>query len=132
VRYLLDTNICIYVIKKQPPKVIAKIQSETIEDICVSTITLAELEHGVAKSAHQERNRLALLEFLTPFRILDFDQAAARHYGHIRSDLELRGIVIGPMDLLIAAHAQSKGLTLVTNNVREFQRIKDLDMENWV
>lgn len=131
-KYLLDTNICIYVIKKQPAKVIGKIQSEPIEDICISTITLAELEHGVAKSAYRERNRLALLEFLTPFRILDFDQAAAQHYGHIRSDLEARGIVIGPMDLLIAAHAQSKDLTLVTNNTRKFKRIKDLEMENWV
>ena len=131
-RYLLETNICIYVIKKQPAKVIDKIQSEPLEDICISTITLAELEHGVAKSTHRERNRLALLEFLTPFRILDFDQAAAQYYSHIRSDLESRGIVIGPLDLLIAAHAQSKGLTLVTNNLREFQRIKDLEMENWV
>ena len=131
-KYLLDTNICIYVIKKQPAKVIEKIQSEPMEDICISTITLAELEHGVAKSAHRERNRLALLEFLTPFRILDFDQGAAQHYGHIRSDLESRGIVIGPMDLLIAAHAQSKNLTLVTNNLREFKRIRNLEMENWV
>jgi tRNA(fMet)-specific endonuclease VapC len=132
VKYLLDTNICIYVIKKQPATVIEKIQSEPLEDICISTITLAELEHGVAKSALHERNRLALLEFLTPFRILDFDQAAAQHYGLIRSDLESRGVVIGPLDLLIAAHAQSKGLTLVTNNLREFQRIKDLKMVNWV
>ena len=130
-KYLLDTNICIYVIKRQPPKVIERIQSVPIENICISTITIAELEHGVAKSAHQGRNRLALLEFLTPFRILDFDQAAAQHYGHIRSDLEARGIIIGPMDLLIAAHAQSQGLTLVTNNTREFRRIRNLELENW-
>jgi tRNA(fMet)-specific endonuclease VapC len=130
-KYLLDTNICIYVIKKQPPRVIERIQSVPIEDICISTITLAELEYGVAKSAHRERNRLALLEFLTPFRILDFDPAAAQQYGHIRSDLETRGTVIGPLDLLIAAHAQSQGLTLVTNNTREFSRIKNLEMENW-
>jgi tRNA(fMet)-specific endonuclease VapC len=130
-KYLLDTNICIYVIKKQPPRVIERIQGVPIEDICISTITLAELEHGVAKSAHRERNRLALLEFLTPFRILDFDPAAAQQYGHLRSDLEAHGIVIRPLDLLIAAHAQSKGLTLVTNNTRESSRIKDLEMENW-
>ena len=130
-KYLLDTNICIYIIKKQPPHVLERIQSVPFENICISTITLAELEHGVAKSAHQERNRLALIEFLIPFRILDYDQAAARHYGHIRSDLETRGTVIGPLDLLIAAHAQSQGLTLVTNNTREFSRIKDLEMENW-
>jgi tRNA(fMet)-specific endonuclease VapC len=130
-KYLLDTNICIYIIKKQPPRVIERIQGVPIEDICISTITLAELEYGVAKSAHQERNRLALLEFLTPFRLLDFDQTAAQQYGHIRSDLETHGIVIGPLDLLIAAHAQSQGLTLVTNNTREFSRIKDLEMENW-
>jgi tRNA(fMet)-specific endonuclease VapC len=130
-KYLLDTNICIYIIKKQPPQVIEKIQGVPIDDICISTITLAELEYGVAKSAHQERNRLALLEFLTPFCILDFDQSAAQQYGHIRSDLEARGAVIGPLDLLIAAHAQSQGLTLVTNNTREFSRIKKMEMENW-
>jgi tRNA(fMet)-specific endonuclease VapC len=131
VKYLLDTNICIYIIKKQPPQVLERIQNVPFEHIGISTITLAELEHGVAKSEHQERNRLGLLEFLTPFRILDFDQAVARHYGYIRLNLEARGVVISPMDLLIAAHAQSKGLTLVTNNTREFQRINDLELENW-
>ncbi len=130
--YLLDTNICIYLIKQHPQSVVEKIRSVPIETICVSTITLAELEHGVAKSKYPERNKLTLLEFLTPFRILDFDDLAAAEYGRIRTRLESQGRTIGPMDLLIAAHAVSKHLVLVTNNIREFRRVEQLQLENWV
>lgn len=130
--YLLDTNVCIYTIKRRPRSVVEKIRSLPIEEICISTITVAELEHGVTKSQHRDTNRVALLEFLTPFRILDFDQGAARNYGEIRSALELKGTTIGPLDLLIGAHARSQNLTLVTNNTKEFRRISGLRLENWV
>ncbi|MBT3273777.1 MAG: type II toxin-antitoxin system VapC family toxin [Spirochaetales bacterium] len=129
--HLLDTNICIYLIKKQPESVVRQMQSKEIEQVGISTITLSELEYGVAKSQYTERNRVALLEFLTPFRILDFDQAAAHEYGHIRTFLEEKGQLIGPMDLLIAAHAIARNLVLVTNNEREFRRVPALKIENW-
>lgn len=130
--YLLDTNICIYIIKKRPKAVIEQLRRQPLEDINVSTITVAELELGVAKSARRETNRLALIEFLSPFQIRDFDQAAAREYGMLRSELEKRGTPIGPLDTLIAAHAISLELILVTNNIKEFRRAKKLRVENWV
>ena len=130
--YLLDTNICIYVIKRHPPQVVDRIRSSKPQDIAVSTITLAELQHGAAKSQYPDRNRLALLEFLLPFTILDFDQAAAFHYGLIRAALESKGTPIGPMDMLIAAQARSRGMVLVTNNQEEFRRVADLRIENCV
>lgn len=131
-RYLLDTNICIYIIKQKPQKVLDKFQTLSISDVGISSITVAELEYGVAKSQQQEKNRTALLQFLLPLEIVDFNAAAATNYGSIRSDLETRGIIIGAMDMLIAAHALSLGVILVTNNVREFSRIPTLLLENWV
>lgn len=132
-RYLLDTNICIYLIKQKPQKVLDKFRSLTISDVGISSITVAELdEYGVAKSQQQEQNRTALLQFLLPLEIVEFNQAAATIYGTIRSDLESRGLIIGAMDMLIASHALSLGVTLVTNNVREFSRIPTLPLENWV
>ncbi|MBD2168342.1 type II toxin-antitoxin system VapC family toxin [Calothrix membranacea FACHB-236] len=130
-RYLLDTNICIYIIKQKPQKVLDKFQSLSISDVGISSITVAELEYGVAKSEQQEKNRAALLQFLLPLEIVDFNQASAVIYGTIRSNLESRGLIIGAMDLLIAAHALSLGVILVTNNVREFSRIPNLLLENW-
>jgi tRNA(fMet)-specific endonuclease VapC len=131
-QYLLDTNICIYLIKQKPPKVLARFQTLNLSDIGISSITVAELEYGVCKSQQQEKNRSALMQFLIPLEIIEFDQAAATLYGSIRSDLESRGLVIGSMDMLIAAHALSLGVTLVSNNVREFSRIASLSLENWV
>jgi tRNA(fMet)-specific endonuclease VapC len=130
-RYLLDTNICIYLIKQKPPKVLAKFQTLVLSDIGISSITVAELEYGVFKSQQQEANRNALVQFSIPLEIVKFDQSAAIFYGSIRSDLERRGLVIGAMDMLIAAHALSLGVTLVSNNVREFSRIANLSLENW-
>ena len=130
--YLLDTNICIYLINKRPMSVVEHIQSLPIEDIGISTVTVAELEYGVAKSLRPEENRNALIEFLTPFRIVEFGQVAAYEYGQLRSVLELQGQIIGPMDLLIAAHALAEGAVLVTNNEKEFRRVPDLPLENWV
>ena len=98
----------------------------------MSTITIAELEYGVYRSQNTDQNRIALLEFLVPLAILDFDQSAAAVYGSIRASLESRGTPIGPMDLLIAAQAMSQGLILVTNNEREFGRVEGLGIENWI
>ncbi|MFE4108359.1 type II toxin-antitoxin system tRNA(fMet)-specific endonuclease VapC [Almyronema epifaneia] len=130
-QYLLDTNICIYLIKQKPPKVLARFNTLALSDIGISSITVAELEYGVCKSQQHEKNRSALMQFLIPLEIVEFDQAAATLYGSIRSDLESRGLVIGAMDMLIAAHALSLGVTLVSNNVREFSRIDNLSLENW-
>ncbi|MCC5638889.1 type II toxin-antitoxin system VapC family toxin [Nostoc sp. CHAB 5844] len=130
-RYLLDTNICIYLIKQKPQKVLDKFQTLSISNVGISSITVAELEYGVVKSQQQEKNRTALLQFLLSLEIIDFNQASGTIYGSIRSNLESRGIIIGAMDMLIAAHALSLGVTLVTNNVREFSRIPALLLENW-
>lgn len=131
-RYMLDTNICIYLIKKKPAGVIQRLQSLRISDVGLSSITLAELEYGVEKSQRPDQNRWALTEFLSPLDILSFDAAAAQRYGAIRSRLEKSGKVIGSMDLLIAAHALSLGAVLVTNNASEFRRVEELTVENWV
>ena len=130
--YLLDTNTCIYVINKKPSSVVERIQTKRPEQIAVSTITQAELEYGIARSKYPEQNRVALLEFLFPFRLLDFDQMAALQYGLIRSYLKSKGKPIRPMDLRLAAQAKSNDLVLVTNNEREFQRIEGLRIENWI
>ena len=131
-RYLLDTNICIYVIRRRPPQVLARFERCAIGDIGLSTVTLAELQYGVVKSASPERNQQALDAFTLPLEVVPFDAAAAVAYGPIRATLERQGTPIGAMDLLIAAHALSLGLTLVTNNPREFRRVEGLQMETWV
>lgn len=130
--YLLDTNTCIYIIKRKPISVFEKLNALAIGTIAISSITVAELEYGVKNSAYVEKNRHALLDFLSPMTILDFDYPADVEYGNIRKELETKGTPIGSMDLLIAAHAKSQNLVLVTNNEREFVRIKDLNIQNWV
>ena len=130
-RYMLDTNICIYAIKHKPEKVFQKLQEVEPEDVCVSSVTYAELVHGVEKSVAVEKNRLALSMLLANIEILDFDVDAADCYGKIRADLEKKGTPIGPLDMMIAGHAQSHGYTVVTNNVKEFSRVMDLKIENW-
>ena len=130
--YLLDTNICIYIINKKPSSVIKRIQTTQPEQIAISTITQAELEYGIARSRNVDQNRIALLEFLFPFLLIDFDQMAAVQYGLIRASLESRGKPIGSMDMLLAAQAKSRDLILVTNNEKEFHRIEGLKLENWV
>ncbi len=129
--YLLDTNICIYIIKKQPAGVLQQVLCRQPGEIAISTITLAELEYGVARSRYPDRNRVALLQFVLSFTILGFDQRASTEYGRIRSLLESKGRPIGPMDLLLAAQAKSHNLILVTNNEKEFRRIDGLRVENW-
>ena len=130
-KYLLDTNTCIYIINRKPPSALAHIRSKQPVDVAISTVTIAELEYGVYRSRKTDQNRIALLEFLVPFTILDFDHDAAAVYGSIRALLESRGTPIGPMDLLIAAQALSQDLVLVTNNEREFRRFAGLNIENW-
>ncbi len=130
-KYMLDTNICIYAIKNRPEQVLEHIKDNMEYGMCISSITLAELEHGVAKSAFSEKNRAALTKFLTILEVLPFDDSAAREYGEIYADLQKQGTPIGMMDALIAGHSRSKGLTLVTNNVREFKRVPGLYIENW-
>jgi tRNA(fMet)-specific endonuclease VapC len=129
--YLLDTNICIYIIRKKPPAVLKRVQAKKPGQVAISTITLVELEYGIARSQYPDRNRIALLEFLFPFTILDFDQKACAAYGRIRASLGSKGKPIGPMDLLLAAQATSHDLILVTNNEKEFRRIDGLRIENW-
>ncbi len=130
--YLLDTNICIYIIKKKPQSVLDRLAAILPDEIGISMITIAELEYGVRKSTYPEKNRFALNKFLIPFSLFDFDHAAAMEYGIVRSDLEMKGTPIGPLDTLIAAHAKSLNYILVTNNVKEFQRVDGLQVENWV
>ncbi len=131
-RFMLDTNICIYVIKKNPPEAAERVRALRPFDIGISSVTLAELEYGVAKSSRPEQNKEALTGFLAPLEIAPFDDLAAILYGEIRARLEKSGRSIGAMDLMIASHARSLDVTLVSNNLREFQRVPGLRVENWV
>jgi len=131
-KLLLDTNICIYIIKQQPITVLKRFLEYQVGDIGISSITLSELRYGVAKSAHQEKNAKALDGFIIPLEVVSFDEAAAHIYGKIRAALEKSGTPIGAMDMLIAAHAVSLGIPLVTNNTREFVRIPSLNIIDWM
>ncbi|MBC7963105.1 MAG: type II toxin-antitoxin system VapC family toxin [Steroidobacteraceae bacterium] len=131
-KLMLDTNICIYIIKQQPVTVLKRFLEYKIGDIGISSITLSELRYGVAKSTHQEKNTKALDEFITPLEVVSFDEEAAHVYGDIRATLEKAGIPIGSMDMLIAAHAASLGIPLVTSNTREFVRIPALNIIDWI
>ena len=131
-KLMLDTNICIYIIKQQPVTVLKRFLEYQIGDIGISSITLSELRYGVAKSTHQEKNTRALDEFVTPLEVVSFDEQAAHIYGDIRAALEKAGTPIGSMDMLIAAHAVSLGIPLVTNNTREFVRIPTLNVIDWI
>ena len=132
--YLFDTNICIYLINKKFKYLIDRVEKRGIENIGISSITVAELEYGIAKSKskHKEENRVALLEFLLPFKFIDFNQNDAYEYGRIRQDLQSKGKIIGNMDILIGSQAVSRELILVTNNDKEFKRIENLEIENWI
>ena len=130
-RYLLDTNICIAIIKQQPPVTLRHLQKCLVGDVAVSTITVAELRYGAAKSQATVRNQQALDQFLVSLVVAEFGINEAQAYGLLRADLEKRGMLIGPLDMLIAAHAITLGATLVTNNTREFKRVKGLSIEDW-
>jgi tRNA(fMet)-specific endonuclease VapC len=128
--YLLDSNICIYIINGRPRKVVQKIKEYNPPEIKLSSISIAELEYGVSKSENREKNRQALINFASAFDIVNFNDDA-EIYGMIRADLEKNGQVIGPYDMQIAAQAISRNMVLVTNNVKEFCRVKNLKIENW-
>jgi tRNA(fMet)-specific endonuclease VapC len=130
-RYLLDTNICVYTIRRRPRAVVERLRRVAPSDVGISAITLSELLYGVEKSTRPVQNRAALSHFLAPLEILPYDDRAAEAYGRIRAALERRGRLIGPLDLLIAVHALALGATLVTHNTREFRRVPALPVENW-
>ena len=121
--YILDTNICIYAMKNKPEKVLRRLREELDNGVCISSITLAELEYGMKHSSNPAKNEQALLRFLVPFSVLPF--------GEIRAYLQSQGTPIGPLDMLIAGYARAEKMILVTNNVREFERVPGLELENW-
>ncbi|MFP6808704.1 MAG: tRNA(fMet)-specific endonuclease VapC [Pseudomonadales bacterium] len=129
-KFMLDTNIVIYVIKHRPVEV-AKTFNEHTGQMCISSITLAELWYGVEKSQQQAQNRDVIEDFISRLDVVQYDDKAAAHYGDIRAELERKGRIIGSNELLIAAHARSQGLVLVTNNLKEFKRVDGLRSENW-
>ena len=131
--YLLDTNMCIFVIKNKYPSVMEKLKKNRKKGLNISSITLAEMEYGIENAAkeYKEKNRIALLEFLSIFEVKNFDENAAIEYGILKKDLKDRNCLIGPLDMLIAAHAKSLKMILVTNNTEEFVRVKNLNIEDW-
>ena len=131
-RYLLDTNICIYLIKRRLSEVLERFRQHSPQDVAISTITLFELQYGVEKSQYRERSEDALAKFLRPLNLINLDRSSAIEAATIRAQLERKGMPIGPYDLLIAGLARSLDMTLVTNNIKEFERIVGLHLENWV
>lgn len=131
-RYLIDSNICVYIINNRMEGSAEWIKSAGIENVFISAITVAELEFGLAKSTRYEQTQQALYKFLSGFEILDFDMTCAQAYGALRADLQRKGTPIGNMDMLIGATALARNMILVTNNVNEFERIANLQLENWV
>ena len=130
--YLLDTNICIYLIKKRPLAVLERFRQYSPKDVAISTITLFELEYGVEKSQYPQRSKDALAKFLLPLNLINLDRSSAIEAAIIRARLEKKGMPIGPYDLLIAGLSRSRDMTLVTNNIKEFERVVSLHLENWV
>jgi len=131
ITYLLDTNICIYVIKRKPLQVLERFRQADISSIGISSITYSELMFGAAKSLRPEQNRIALTQFVAPLEIVPYDDTAGQRYGDLRACLERQGTPIGSLDMLIAAHALALTCVLVTNNEKEFARVPGLKMENW-
>ena len=130
--YLLDTDICIYLIKKRPPEVLEQFRQHSPQDVATSIITLFELEYGVEKSQNPQRSKDALSKFFLPLNLVCLDRSSAIEAAIIRAQLEKKGMPIGPYDLLIAGLARSRDMTLVTNNIKEFERADSLHLENWV
>jgi tRNA(fMet)-specific endonuclease VapC len=131
VKYLLDTNICVFVIRQKPQGVMHRFRQHDPDDLGISTVTLAELRYGADKSQDPVKNHNALNAFLAPLEIADFDARASEAYGKVRQDLESRGLPIGPLDTMIAAHALSLNVAVVTNNANEFSRVTGLTVEDW-
>ena len=130
-KYLLDTNICVFAIRKKSKRLLDRLRQFGPGDVGISTVTLAELRYGADKSQDPAKNHNALNSFVAPLEIVEFDAQAAEQYGRVRADLEVRGIPIGPLDTMLAAHALSLSVPLVTNNVGEFSRVSGLTVEDW-
>jgi tRNA(fMet)-specific endonuclease VapC len=130
-RFMLDTDICSYIMKRSHPQVLKRLQSVPVDDVCMSVVTKAELLYGVELSPRRAQDAAALAAFLPYVKSLDLTDDATTHYAEIRANLKKRGAMIGANDLFIAAHARARGLTLVTNNVAEFERVRGLSLENW-
>ena len=130
-KYMLDTNMCIYVIKHKPEKFFRNLQKTDPGDVCISSITYGELAYGVETSSQTEKNRLALSMLLSNVEIMDFDDKAADEYGRIRADLVNAWISMDPLDMMIAAHGRALGYTIVTNKVKTFSKVKGLKLANW-
>jgi tRNA(fMet)-specific endonuclease VapC len=130
--YLLDTNICIYIVNKNPVEIIKRLEKYQPSKIKISSITVAEMKYGTSKSKYRKKNREALRGFLSPFGIINFDSMDAEIYGIIRAELERNGTIIGPYDMQLAAQALRADYVFVTNNVREFKKVKKLRIENWL
>ena len=130
-KYMLDTNICIFIMKKSSEILKRKFSGISEDAVCISSLTFAELMHGIEKSERKAKNMRVLLAFLKNIPIISFDSSAAAMYGNVMARLELKGNKIGPIDTLIAGHALSENLTLVTNNTREFERVEGLKVEDW-
>jgi tRNA(fMet)-specific endonuclease VapC len=130
-QYLIDTNICIAIIRKKSASAMQRLTQQAITSVTISTITIAELSFGVYKSVDPAKNRQALEQFLVPLNFLDFDYSAAQEYGRIRAYLEAQGTPIGAYDTMLAAQALAYNLTMVTNNVKEFARVPHLRIEDW-
>lgn len=131
VRYMLDTDTCSYIMKRSNDAVLQRLQAIPVNEVCVSVITKSELLYGIELSSRRQENETALNDFLQYVEVLDFPDEVAAHYAKIRADMKVRGTMIGSNDLFIAAHACALGLTLVTNNTREFGRVHNLTTENW-
>ena len=130
-RYMLDTDTCSYIMKRSEPLLLKRLQSVPVGDVCMSVVTKAELLYGVALSPKRAHDAAALDAFLPYVEVLELGEDVAQHYAEIRAELKRRGAMIGANDLFIAAHARARGLALVTNNTAEFERVKDLVLENW-
>jgi tRNA(fMet)-specific endonuclease VapC len=130
-RYMLDTDTCSYIMRRSPDEVLKRLAKVPVSDVCISVITKSELLYGVEVSPKRRQDEAALAAFLRYLEVLDFPESASSHYAKIRAELKARGTMIGANDLLIAAHARSLGLTLVTNNTREFRRVRNLSIDNW-
>ena len=131
-KWMLDTDTCIALIKRQPPNLIKRLQAKAVGDVGISSITLAVLRFGASKSARRQQNQAALDQFLLPLDIAAFDELAADSYGDVRAELESNGTPIGPLDTLIAGHGLSLNVVLVTHNMREFRRITGLRIDDWL
>jgi tRNA(fMet)-specific endonuclease VapC len=130
-RYMLDTDTCSYIMKRSNQAVLKRLRKTPIGDVCISVITKSELLYGVEVSPRRQQDEAALAAFLRHIEVLDFPDEASTHYAKIRADLKTQGNMIGANDLFIAAHARSQGLTLITNNTREFRRVRNLSTGNW-